>query len=356
MREQENFVRERSSRAHRVNSERVMQLIDQLLEELEPYSNRDILRDIFLTGVKMALDGCDRGDAKITRTSIKELRYAFKVFASYRSVPKVSIFGSARTVPGHGDYATAAEFAKKMAESGFMVITGAGPGIMEAGHEGAGPARSFGLNIRLPFEQAANPVILGDHKLINFRYFFTRKLFFVKESNAIVLMPGGFGTLDEGFETLTLVQTGKSEIMPIVMLDSPGGEYWKDWYAFINKQMVGGGFISPEDLSLFKITDSVDEACEEIRRFYRRYHSARFVDHRRKLVLRLKSEPDQRLVAALNEKFQDILVEGNIETSEAFPEERDEPKLLALPRLSLSFDQRQYSRLRELIDAVNRFA
>jgi uncharacterized protein (TIGR00730 family) len=355
MREQENFVRERPSRAYGLDNERVMQLIDELLEKVEPYSNRDILRDIFITAVKMALDGCDRGDAKIARTSIKELRYAFRVFAAYRQVPKVSIFGSARTAPDHSDYRTAVEFGRQMAEAGFMVITGAGPGIMEAGHDGAGQAKSFGLNIRLPFEQAANPVITGDRKLINFRYFFTRKLFFVKESDAIVLMPGGFGTHDEGFETLTLIQTGKSEIRPIVMLDSPGGGYWKGWFEFIDRQMVSRGFISPEDLSLFKVTDSVDEARDEILRFYRRYHSARFVDHRRKLVLRLKSEPDEMLVGALNERFQDILVDGRIEVSEPFPEERDEPKLLALPRLALSFDQRQYSRLRQLIDSINKF-
>ncbi|RPJ64079.1 MAG: TIGR00730 family Rossman fold protein [Acidobacteria bacterium] len=356
MREQENLQREQSRRAYAVNDEKVGSLIEELLRELQPYSNADILRDVFVTAVKMAQDGADRGDAKITRTAMKELRYAFRVFSAYRDHPKVSIFGSARVVDGQPEFEATRQLGAKMAEAGYLVITGAGPGIMAAGHLGAGQAKSFGLNIRLPFEQLPNPTINGDRKLINFRYFFTRKLFFVKESEAIVLMPGGFGTLDEGFEVLTLVQTGKSEIKPIVMLDVPGGTYWKDWFAFIEKQLLGRGFISPEDRALFCITDNVDTAVSEIQTFYRVYHSARFVDHRRRLVLRLKQPPDPRLLEVLNEKFQDIIVEGKIELTEPFPEERDEPKLLKLSRLALAFDQRQYSRLRQLIDAVNRFS
>jgi len=355
MREQENLERERSRRAYAVNDEKVAAAIEELLQELRPYSNADILRDIFITAVKMAKDGADRGDAKIIRTAMKELRYAFRVFAAYRDYPKVSIFGSARVLEGQPEFEVAREFGAKMAEAGYLVVTGAGPGIMAAGHLGAGQAKSFGLNIRLPFEQLPNPTINGDRKLLNFRYFFTRKLFFVKESEAIVLMPGGFGTLDEGFEVLTLVQTGKSEIKPVVMLDVPGGSYWKDWFAFIEKQMLRRGFISPEDRALFCLTDNVDKAVSEIQTFYRFYHSARFVDHRRKLVLRLKQPPDPRLLGALNEKFHDIVVEGKIELAEPFPEERDEPRLLKLPRLAFAFDQRQYARLRQLIDTVNRF-
>ncbi len=355
MREQENLQREQPRRAYAVNDEKVAALIEQLLQELQPYSNTDILQDVFVTAVKMAEDGADRGDAKIIRTAMKELRYAFRLFAAYRDYPKLSIFGSARVVEGQPEFEAARQLGAKMAEAGYLVITGAGPGIMAAGHLGAGQAKSFGLNIRLPFEQLPNPIINGDRKLMNFRYFFTRKLFFVKESQAIVLMPGGFGTLDEGFEVLTLVQTGKSEIKPIVMLDVPGGSYWKDWVGFVDRQMLKRGFISPEDRALFCITDNVETAVSEIQTFYRLYHSARFVDHRRKLVLRLKQLPDPRLIDILNEKFHDIIVEGKIGLSEPFPEERDESKLLKLPRLALAFDQRQYSRLRQLIDTVNRF-
>jgi len=355
MREQENLQREPSKRAYAVNDEKVAGLLEGLLQELQPYSNSDILRDVFVTAVKMAEDGTDRGDAKIIRTALKELRYAFRVFAHYRKHPKVSIFGSARVLEGQPEFEAARELGAKLAEAGYLVITGAGPGIMAAGHLGAGQAKSVGLNIRLPFEQYPNPIITGDRKLINFRYFFTRKLFFVKESEAIVLMPGGFGTLDEGFEVLTLVQTGKSEIKPIVMLDVPGGSYWKDWFGFVDRQMLQKGFISPEDRALFFLTDSVDAALSEIKTFSRLYTSARFVDHRRKLVLRLKQAPDARLLDVLNEKFQDIIVEGKIELAEPFPEEKDEPKLMNLPRLALAFDQRQYARLRQLIDTVNKF-
>ena len=355
MREPENLQHEPPRPAYAVKDEKVAAVIEELLHELQPYSNADILRDVFVTGVKMAEDVADRGDAKIIRTAMKELRYAFRVFAAYRDYPKVSIFGSARVVEGQPEFEVARQLGSKMAAAGYLVITGAGPGIMAAGHLGAGQAKSFGLNIQLPFEQLPNPTINGDRKLINFRYFFTRKLFFVKESEAIVLMPGGFGTLDEGFEVLTLIQTGKSEIKPVVMLDVPGGSYWKDWFRFIERQMLRRGFISPEDRALFCLTDNVDTAVSEIQTFYRLYHSARFVDHRRKLVLRLKQPPDAKLLDVLNAKFHDIIVEGRIELTEPFPEERDEPKLLKLPRLALAFDQRQYARLRQLIDTVNKF-
>ncbi len=355
MREQEDLQREPARRPYAVNDEKVAAVIEELLQELQPYSNADILRDVFVTAVKMAEDGADRGDAKIIRTAIKELRHAFRVFAPYRDYPKVSIFGSARAVEGQPEFEVARQLGSKMAAAGYLVITGAGPGIMAAGHLGAGQAKSFGLNIRLPYEQLPNRTISGDRKLINFRYFFTRKLFFVKESEAIVLMPGGFGTLDEGFEVLTLIQTGKSELKPVVMLDVPGGSYWKDWFRFIEKQMLRRGFISPEDRALFCLTDSIETAVSEIQTFYRSYHSSRFVDQRRKLVLRLKQPPDAGLLNELNMKFQDIIVEGKIELTGPFPEERDEPKLLKLPRLALAFDRRNYARLRQLIDTVNRF-
>ena len=327
--------------------------IDEILEELKPYPHLDLIREIFVTGAKLARENCDRGDLKILRSSVKELRYAFTVFAPFRDVPKVTIFGSSRSLPEDPVFQTAVQFGRRIVEAGYMVITGAGDGIMGAGHLGAGRKDSFGLNILLPFEQTPNKTIAGDHKLINFRYFFTRKLFFVKESKAVVFMPGGLGTQDEGFETLTLVQTGRSEPTPIVMLDAPGGTYWKDWNQLFQNQFIGGGYVFPEDEALYSITDDVEEACQEILQFYRVYHSSRYVDHARTLVLRLKKSLSEASIKTLNEEFQDIVVEGSIESCGPFPEEEDEPKLMEIPRLSLSFNRRNFGRLRQLIDCIN---
>lgn len=336
-----------------VSDKALSKTIDGILEELQPYSNLNLLREIFVTGVKLARENSGRGDVKILRTAVKELRYAFKVFAPYRDVPKISIFGSARSQPEDSEFQAALDLGQKMVKAGYMVITGAGPGIMEAGLQGAGRENSFGLNIQLPFEQGANQVISGDNKLINFRFFFTRKLFFVKESKAIVLMPGGFGTHDEGFETLTLVQTGRSEPTPIVMLDAPGGTYWKSWQRFVREQLFDRGYVSPQDESLFFVTDNVEEACIEIEKFYRLYHSSRYVDRRRQLVLRLKAILSKDSIEILNQEFQDILSDGVIESCKPFPEENNEPDLLELPRLSLFFNQRDFGRLRQLIDRIN---
>ena len=344
-----------SAPTYTVEDKVLAQKIDELLDELRPSEHLDLLREIFVTGVKLGQESSSRLDLKILRTSIKEMRYALKVFSRYRHIPKISIFGSSRCPVQSPEFQTAQEFARKMADSGYMIITGAGEGIMWAGNLGAGKERSFGLNITLPMEQAANETIRDDEKTINFRYFFSRKLFFVKESEAIVLLPGGFGTQDEGFESLTLLQTGKNEPTPIVMLDRPGGTYWKDWYQFVKRHLVETGYVSRQDLSLFSITDRVDEACEKILTFYRRYHSSRYVNNRQNLVLRLKEPVREDLIAKLNETFQDILVKGSIEPCGAFPEEDDELDLLQFPRLALCFDQHQHGRLRELIDTINRY-
>ena len=338
-----------------VEDEVLAKKIDALLNELKSSEHLDLLREVFVTGVKLGQESSSRLDLKILRTSIKEMRYAFKVFSRYRHIPKISIFGSSRCPVESPEFQTAKEFAKKMADSGYMIITGAGGGIMWAGNLGAGKERSFGLNITLPMEQTANETIRDDRKLINFRYFFSRKLFFVKESDAIVLLPGGLGTQDEGFESLTLLQTGKNEPTPIVMLDRPGGTYWKDWYQFVNGHLVRDGYIAPQDLSLFSITDRVDAACEEILTFYRRYHSSRYVNNGQNLVLRLKESVGEDLITKLNETFQDILVQGSIEPCKAFAEEDDEPDLSNLPRLALCFDRHHHGRLRELIDTINQY-
>lgn len=337
-----------------VSDPRLSGLVDGIIAELEEYPNLDLLREVLVTGVKLALDdSSNRGDLKILRTAVKEIRHAFRVFAAYRDVPKVSVFGSTRSLPQEPEFQLARQLGQRLAESGYMVITGAGDGIMGAAHLGAGRDRSIGLNIMLPFEQTANPVIAGDPKLINFRYFFTRKLFFVKESNAIILMPGGFGTLDEGMETLTLLQTGKRDLVPVIMLDIEGGSYWKSWEHLVEDQLLGGGFISDEDRSLYLVTDDLERAYGEIQGFYRRYHSSRFVERRSILVLRLKEELSNEELMNLNRDFSDILTEGEIRKSEASPEEEDEPDLVGMPRLALAFDQIHNGRLRQLINVIN---
>jgi uncharacterized protein (TIGR00730 family) len=304
------------------------------------------------TADKLLRDQANRGDVKLLSTALKELRYCFKVFAPFRQRRKVTVFGSARLSSEHAAFRQAVEYSRRMAEAGFMVITGAASGIMEAGHVGAGRENSIGVNILLPFEQQANPVIHGDLKLMHLKYFFTRKLLFVKESDAIALFPGGFGTLDEGFEVLTLVQTGKSHIFPIVMVDEPGGDYWKRWHDFIENVLLKRQLISPPDLSLYKVTDSVDEAVAEVVNFYRVYHSMRYV--KGDLVLRLHQKLTDPLLAKIREHYQDILAGGTFEQTSALPAEAGDLHLAELPRLRFRFDRRSLGRLRMLIDTINR--
>jgi len=311
----------------------------QLVEEIKEYAD------------KLGKDDATRGDLKIISRAVKELRYAFKVFTPYRRQRKVTVFGSARTPPDHPTYAVALELGRRLAEEGWMVVTGAGGGIMEAAHVGAGRDMSMGLNIMLPFEQDANYVISDDEKLVHLKYFFTRKLLFVKEVHGIVLCPGGFGTQDEGFETLTLVQTGKRDLMPIVLLDQPGGSYWTDWQDYVQKQLLENGLISPEDLSLVKVTNDVDVAIDEIMNFYSVYNSMRYV--RGQLVLRLHKEPSDEFVDRLNEEFQDLLEGGRIQRVEVHPLESDDEHLANLPRLALRFNRRSIGRLRQMVDLIN---
>lgn len=296
-------------------------------------------------------DGASILDLKIASQALREMRDAFRVFAPYRDMRKVTCFGSARTQPTEPAFRVAKEFARRIADAGFMVITGAGPGIMEACQLGAGRERSFGININLPFEQSANPVILGDTKLMSFKYFFTRKLFFLKEAHAVVLFPGGFGTHDEGFETITLLQTGKNHPMPIVLLDAPRGTYWKTWQRYVEDHILRRNMISPPDLGLYKVTDSIDEAIDDITNFYRVYHSSRYV--RESLVLRLHRKLPEPFVAELNEEFRDIIVSGTLIQRKAYPTERDDPAVMNLPRLAFRFDRSKYGRLRAMIDRIN---
>jgi uncharacterized protein (TIGR00730 family) len=313
--------------------------------------NESEVADIIENALKLLTDLKDTGDMRVIKTALRELRYAFRLFAPFAGKRKVTIFGSARTQPDKLEYQQAVEFGRKIAEAGFMVITGAGSGIMQAGHEGAGPENSFGVNIRLPWEQSANPIIAEDKKLVTFKYFFTRKLIFIRHSDAIVLFPGGFGTFDEGFEALTLMQTGKSQLMPLVLVDKPGGIFWKTWDKNIREQLLRDKLISPEDLSLYQITDSTDEAVKIITRFYRNFHSTRFV--KELLVIRLKNTPNQSALAAMNRDFSDIIVEGKIQTVKPAPEEVEHNEHLELKRIAFNFNRRDYGRLRQLIDVLN---
>jgi uncharacterized protein (TIGR00730 family) len=301
---------------------------------------------------ELVLEGHDRGDVKLLARSFQELKDCVSMLAAYRNRLKVTVFGSARTKPDSVLFQQARDFGKAMAAKDYLVITGAGPGIMEAAHEGAGREASMGFNIRLPFEQGANPIVEGDPKLRTLNYFFTRKLLFLKETHAVVLFPGGFGTLDEGFEVLTLLQTGRAGTVPVVMIDAPGGSYWKDFRRYVEQELLIAGWVSPEDMSLFHITDDVEDAVGEIDRFYRVYHSQRYVAG--KLVLRLQSEVPDEQFNVLSDKFADILLaNGRFSRVDAHHHERNEPLLHELPRLKLDFNRRSFGRLRELIDWIN---
>jgi len=313
--------------------------------------NEAEVADIIENALKLLADVRDTGDVRVIQTALRELRYSFRLFAPYAGKRKVSIFGSARTQPDKFVYQQATDFGRKIVKAGFMVITGAGPGIMQAGHEGAGSENSFGVNIRLPWEQTANPVIAEDRKLVTFKYFFTRKLIFIRHSDAIVLFPGGFGTFDEGFEALTLMQTGKSQLMPLVLVDKPGGNFWRTWDKNIREQLLRDKLISPDDLSLYQITDSADEAVQIITRFYRNFHSTRFVKDL--LVIRLKRAPGESALAAMNRNFAEIILEGKIKTIKPTPEEVANQEHLELKRIAFVFNRRDYGRLRQLIDTLN---
>lgn len=311
----------------------------------------DLIQMIKESADKLASDGSSRGDLKILSRTLRELRYAFKVFSPYRNQRKVTVFGSARTLPDAPAYQQAVELGRAMAANNWLIVTGAASGIMEAGHRGAGREHSMGLNIMLPFEQDANPIIAGDPKLVHMKYFFTRKLMFVKECDAVVCLPGGFGTLDEALEVLTLLQTGKRDMVPVVLLEEPGGNYWQGLDQFIKDRLLAGGMIAKEDLSLYKVTDRCEEAVQECLHFFRVYHSMRYV--RSKLVFRLNEPLTDERLQEINDQFADILARGKFEQKSALSEEEDELEIAALPRLVFSFNRRSLGRLRQLVDYLN---
>ncbi len=339
-------------REYEVGDKAIDSLIDELARRSGSAETEHLLHEILTTAVKLGLESTDKGDLKLVNNALKELRYSFKIFSPYRDVKKVIIFGSARAKKSSAEYKMAEEFAQKLTAKGYMIITGGGPGIMEAGNKGANAGKDFALNIRLPFEQKPNPYIDENDKIINFKYFFTRKLIFVKETDATALFPGGFGTNDEGFEMLTLIQTGKSKPRPIALMEPKGSTYWSAWEHFVNDQLVKSGFIDKADFNLFRIVKSVDEAVKYIEDFYRIYHSIRYVSGL--TVLRLNKKISGKTLNFINQEFKDILTGGEIKPSLPLDEEIQKGECLELPRLVMNFNLRDYGRLCEMIQVINR--
>ncbi len=329
--------------------------IDQQVKELVKRWGYDhspeLIEEMVGTVLKMAQDRMSVADLKMYNRSLKELREAARLFARYTKFRKVSVFGSARTSPDAPEFKAAARFAQMMTAQGYMIITGGGDGIKGAAQQGAGREQSFGLNIALPFEQSANVTIDGDPKLVNFNYFFTRKLNFMKESHAIALFPGGFGTMDEGFEALTLLQTGKAKMIPLVLVDEPNGHYWETWYDFMRGHLLKLGLISEEDFSLFRVTHNLQEAADEITTFYKLYQSSRYVGEQ--MIIRLAHKLTRRSIEKLNDTFGDMLRKGRFFQGPALRQERNEPELAQLPRLIFTPHRRNFGRMRLLIDAIN---
>jgi len=311
----------------------------------------ELIQELHRTVDGLAEDGASRADLKLLSRSLRELRQAFRLFATLRERPKVTVYGSARIAPGSPSFRQAEEFGREMARLGWFVVTGAGDGIMKAAHLGAGRDHSIGVNILLPFEQRENVVMEGNPKLIHTKYFFTRKLLFLKESSGIALFPGGFGTMDEAFETLTLLQTGKTHPFPMVLVEEPGGDYWASWRRSIEETLLRRELLSPEDLSLCRSVGSAGEAVGEMRRFYRVYHSSRYVGDRFVIRIRRPLAPDR--LESLRAGFSDLLSKGTFRQEGALPEEADDPELADLPRIVFRFNDRNFGRLRLLIDFLN---
>lgn len=327
-------------------------LIDTLIQQADQVGNADLVREMIIAALKAGQDTDERADLKLMNSTMKEMRITTQVFGPYRHLRKVTVFGSARTKPEEPVYQMAVAFGRRLAEEGLMVITGAGGGIMEAANIGAGSGMSFGVNIRLPFEQKANEALDGNPRLITYKYFFNRKVAFLRETDAVALFPGGFGTLDEAMETLTLMQTGKHTPMPLLLIDEPGGTYWQKWIQFFHDELLAEGYVSASDFELFERVDSVDHAVERIQRYYRRYHSIRYIDGLP--VIRMQTPLPEGALAELQERFCDMVRPGGtIRTTLPQQLEADEPELAGLPRIVLDFNQHDFGRLRSFIGALN---
>ncbi len=341
-------------RERRVDDPDFVAQLDALIDDCGgDATSRDgrLVRDVMLASLKLITDERNTGELKLLANSFKEMRHAYRVFAEYGSIPKISIFGSARTPAEHPDYRCAVEFSSLMAQRGWLVITGAGDGIMKAGHEGPGAEGSFGLAIRLPFETTANSVIAGDSKLMHFRYFFTRKLMFLSQAQAITAFPGGFGTQDELLEALTLIQTGKSAIIPVVLIEGADSDYWQQWEAYVREEFLKGGFISPEDTSLYHLARDPQDAADHVTRFYANYHSSRYVGS--DLVIRIRRPLTDGQLVQLNMDFARLVQTGHIRQRPAFDVEGE---FLDLPRIAFHHTRRSFGTVRRLIDRLNDYA
>jgi uncharacterized protein (TIGR00730 family) len=327
--------------------------IEELLAGMELGRNRRLAQQLLNSALALLADKPDQLDLKIASAALEEMREAFKMFAPFHDVPKVTIFGSARTQMADPLYMQARDVATKLAAAGWMVVTGAGPGIMQAGMEGAGRDMSIGVSIRLPFEQGANPIIAGDMKYVSMKYFFTRKLMLIKESMGFICLPGGFGTLDETFELLTLTQTGKGLPVPIVWLDTPGDTYWETVHDFVGRQLVDRGLVAAADTKLYLVTDDGQAAVDEVIGFYRNYDSIRYVGHL--IVMRMKQAPTDEQLAALNERFGPLCAPGGIVRATPFEPERKENDKVDLARIAFTLANHSSGILREIIDTVNSF-
>lgn len=335
------------------SNKQIDQLISRLIEEAGSISHPAIIKEMLLSTLKIGQDVDYLADLKLINRTLREMRYTARVFGPYRARKKVTIFGSARTEPDEEMYQKCVRFSRSLAANGYMVITGGGPGIMQAGNEGAGSENSFAVNIRLPFEQKPNPVMYRNPRLVTYKYFFNRKVAFVKESDAIVVFPGGFGTLDEAMEVFTLVQTGKTSPKPLILMDDSDG-YWEQFFDFVKESLLVKGFISGEDFSLFTITRDEQEALDVIDSFYRNYHSMRFIENR--LVIRLTKQLSTEQIETLADEFSELIKSGDhIHCCEAYPEEADEPDLAQLPRISMLFDHHHYGLLIAFINRINTF-
>ena len=341
----------KNKKSYKTGREDLDKIIADLATRSLSVNNADLIEEMLTTVVKLGLENDERGDLKLINMALKELRYASKIFIPYRDQRKVVIFGSARTRKDSDEYKMTVKLSELIVKKGFKVITGGGPGIMEAGNKGAGRKESFSLNIKLPFEQQYNPYSAGDEKAVSFKYFFNRKLFFLKESDATVIFPGGFGTLDECFESLTLIQTGKTKPRPIILIDSPDSEYWESLIGFVTEELSEGGFISNNDLSLLIRVNSIEQAVDEIVQFYRVYHSIRYVGD--KTILRLKKPLSSEDINSLNEKYSCILRSGEIEPSDALPAEQKDEAFLDLPRLVMDFNRHDFGVFHEMLRFLN---
>lgn len=335
------------------NGSEIDAVIDKLIAMVGYTEYPELVREMIVAALKAGKERNDRGHMRLMNTTMKEMRFTGKIFGPYRNVRKVTVFGSARTQPDEPIYAMASRFGKRLTEERYMVITGGGGGIMQAANEGAGPENSFGVNILLPFEQKPNPVVAGNPRLITYKYFFNRKVAFLKEADAVALFPGGFGTLDEAMETLTLLQTGKHMPLPLVLVDEPDGTYWARWLRFMKEELLSEQYIDERDFDLFECVHSVEDAISRIKNFYSRYHSMRYVNS--KLVIRLLSPVPDSSILELKEKFADMIIpNGKMYLSGPLPQEADESEIDHLPRLVVDFNLQDFGRLRNLIDEINK--